>query len=87
MKDIVREFTFNNQKFEVRRCVTAERREYAVYLDGKRVNPYFYSVSANETEPTDDMLVNLAEIDVRERVWESRLEALQELSVERLRSR
>jgi hypothetical protein len=81
MDNVCRKFDFEGQHYEIRVRVTEDQRIFAAFRENKPVNRITYWKSIHETQIPDEMLIDLAEMDVKDHVWESNVAAWREIQL------
>lgn len=87
MNKVAKRFDFEGKNYEVKSHVSPMQRQFAVFCRGKRVNGYTYSVANNEITIPDEFLIDLAQADVVDGVWETNLKAWRTMHSTRARLR
>jgi hypothetical protein len=86
MDEVVKEFDFENGHYEVRKRITPNRIEFAAFSNGKQASGYTLSKSVHQTGITEQMLIDLTEMDIKDRIWESNVAAWREIQLEKAKT-
>ena len=83
-----KKFKFENNEYEVKAILTDEGYKVFAELNGKRVNPYVYGATfeteldcnIQNNDSAVDHLMDLAQSDIEQKMWERYLEAVRQLN-------